>query len=201
MIRKILFLVFPLVFALACGKVEGIKDIGIFKPRAQRQKVKPPTPKYRDVFNAPLERVWTATLQGVEWMRWAPAFLDKKKGIIRLKEAYVYRRDGKIIRSYKWPRTDILNLSRVDDYVSKVAIYTDPYNPYRIVFTQESMVINVNSLSASKTGVVINYRIRPYLGSGRFGEELRSSGYIESRLLQKIREKLGTEPLAKTSLR
>ncbi|GBD39373.1 hypothetical protein HRbin37_01652 [bacterium HR37] len=199
MIRKIIFLVFPLVFALACSKVGGIKDIGIFKPRAQRHKVE--SPKYRDVFNAPLERVWVATLQGIEWMRWAPAFLDSREGIIRLKEAYVYRRDGKIIRSYKWPHADILNLSRVDDYVSKVAMYRDSYSPYSIVFTQESMIINIKRLSASRTRVVINYRIRPYLGSGRFGEELKSSGYIESRLLQKIRESLGAEPLAKTDPR
>lgn len=148
-------------------------------------------PKSNNVFNASFSQTWSAILAGLEWIKWSPAFMNKGEGTIRLKEAYVYRRSGNLIRAYHWPSIEEAKKSGIDDYLEKVAYYDNNiFDPNKALFSQENMEIKVVSLSKLETKVEINYRIKPYLSSGKFGNQVRSKGYIESLLLQKIREKL-----------
>ena len=111
--------------------------------------------------------------------------------MIRLKEAYVFRQSGKLRRIYYWPPIGVAKRSSIDDYLEKVAYYrNDFFNAERTVLSQETMEIEIISLSNSQTKVVIDYKIRPYLESGKFKEQIKSNGYIESLLLDRIRENL-----------
>ena len=148
------------------------------------------TVEEENVFNASFTDVWFATLEGVQWIKWPPAFVDEKTGEIVLKEAYVYKRSGNIIRTFTWPTGAIQNFPDIDDYLNKVAFYETSSNANRPVFSQEIMRIKVTRLSNTKTKVDIDYVIRPYLDSANFGEEVKSNNYIETLLLVKIREKL-----------
>ncbi|HEX9665588.1 MAG TPA: hypothetical protein VGA95_03425 [Thermodesulfobacteriota bacterium] len=157
---------------------------------------KPPLPGEKEtveaenVFNASFTDVWFATLEGVQWIKWSPAFMDEKTGEIVLKEAYVYKKSGNIIRAFTWPFGQIQNFPDIDDYLNKVAFYNTSSNVDRPVFSQESMRIKVIKLSNTKTKVDIDYTIRPYLDSATFAEEIKSNNYIETLLLVKIKEKL-----------
>jgi len=144
-----------------------------------------------NVFNASFTDVWFATLDGVQWIKWPPAFVDEKTGEIVLKEAYVYKKSGNIIRTFTWPSGEIQNFPEIDDYLSKVALYDVGSNGRRPIFSQEMMRIKVSRLSNTKTKVDIDYTIRPYLDSSNFADEVKSNNYIETVLLVKIREKLG----------
>jgi hypothetical protein len=192
-----LFYITSLILVLGCANV--------LTPFKAEEEAKPPKPKEKaqvyktdDVLNASFTGVWSAILAGLKWMKWVPAFVDEKQGIIRLKEAYVYRKSGKLIRMYRWPSEEEAKESRIDDYLEKVAFYDHSiFDSDRVVFTQEIMKIRLVMLSNSRTKVEIEYKVRPYyLDSDRFGEELKSNGYIESLLLKKIRENLGGKPLA-----
>lgn len=148
------------------------------------------TVEEENVFNASYTDVWFATLEGVHWIKWPPAFVDEKTGEIVLKEAYVYKKSGNIIRTFTWPTGEIQNFPDIDDYLSKVAFYEISSNANRPVFSQEIMRIKVTRLSNTKTKVDIDYFIRPYLNSANFAEEVKSNNYIETVLLVKIKEKL-----------
>jgi hypothetical protein len=153
-------------------------------------------PELNNVFNASFNQTWSATLAGLEWIKWSPAFTDKNEGTIRLKEAYVYRRSGNLFRAYHWPSIEEAKKSGIDDYLEKVAYYDNSiFNSNEAIISQESMEIRVISLSKSQTKVVINYKIKPYLKSGKFGDQVMSRGYIESLILQRIREKLKGKPI------
>src|SRR5579885_666722 len=71
-----------LIFALCCAK-----------PPKRGAEI---PPELNNVFNASFNQTWSATLAGLEWIKWSPAFTDKNEGTIRLKEAYVYRRSGNL---------------------------------------------------------------------------------------------------------
>ncbi|HEX9830728.1 MAG TPA: hypothetical protein VGA94_03485 [Thermodesulfobacteriota bacterium] len=197
--KRLLFLI-PLIAILGCAspRIYTPKPVRPYKPKV----IKPYKPKedqqYKEdnVFDAPFANVWSATLAGIEWMKWIPAFTDESNGIIRLKEAYVYRRSGKLLRIYTWPPRDKLEQSRIDDYLEKVSDYPRSFDWDRPIFSQESMQIRVIRLSETKTKVAIDYKIRPYLYSGKFEDGTKSNGYIESVLLEKIEENLKGGPLA-----
>ena len=144
----------------------------------------------KNVFNASFTDVWFATLEGVKWIKWSPAFMDEKTGEIILKEAYVYKKSGNIVRTFQWPTGEVRKLPNIDDYLKKVAIYNAATNVYRPVFSQESMRIRITRLKNTKTKVDIDYNITPYLESANFAEEVKSNNYIESLLLKKIWETL-----------
>ncbi len=150
-----------------------------------------------NVFNASFSQTWPATLAGLGWIKWSPAFIDEKEGTIRLKEAYVYRKSGNLFRAYRWPSIEEAKELGIDDYLEKVAYYDNNiFDSNKAIFSQESMVIKVVSLSKSQTKIEINYKIKPYLRSGKFGNQVRSKGYIESLLLQKVRENLKGKPIS-----
>lgn len=184
---KRIFYLTPLIllFILGCAKA----------PKKEAQIL----PKLDNVFNAPFSRTWSATLEGLIWMKWVPAFTDEKEGVIRLKEAYVYKKSGNLIRAYHWPSIEEAKKSGIiiDDYLEKVAYYDNNiFDSDKAIFSQENMEIKVVSLSKSQTRVEIDYRIKPYLNSDKFRNQIRSKGYIESLLLQKVREKLKGQPIS-----
>ena len=200
---KILIFLIPILFAVSCG------GGGVYIPRASKTKNVPPpktekveakkTPKIDtsapNVFNAQFIDVWLAAIESVNWIKWNIAFIDERGGVIRLKEAYTYRRSGKLLRAYTWPTKESLQTSNINDYLAKVG----RYNPGRTntVFTQENLQINVIRVSADTTKVDIDYTIRPYTFSGKIGYEIESNGFIESLLLERIKESLDGRPLAK----
>ncbi len=159
------------------------------------------TVEEENVFNASFTDVWFATLEGVQWIKWPPVFADEKTGEIILREAYVYKKSGNIMRTFAWPAGEIRNLPDINDYLNKVALYNIGSNAVRPVFSQESMRIKVTRLSNTKTKVDIDYVIRPYLDSEMFAEEVKSNSYIEALLLDKIREKLKDSYIDTTYLR
>ena len=73
-----------------------------------------------NVFNAPFIDVWIAAIESVKWIKWNIAFIDEREGVIRLKEAYAYRRSGKLLRTYSWPTKENLQTSSINDYLEKV---------------------------------------------------------------------------------
>lgn len=197
--KRLLFLI-PLIFILGCTslRIYTPKNVRPYKPKV----IKPYKPKenqhYKEdnVFDAPFASVWSATLAGLEWMKWIPAFKDERNGIIRLREGYVYRKSGKLMRIYNWPPGKDIEKSSIDDYLEKVSDYPGSFDWDRPVFSQESMEIRVIRLSESKMKIEIDYRIRIYLHSGKFEDGIKSNGYIESVLLEKVEGNLKGEPLA-----
>ncbi len=201
---KRLLLLIPVIFILGCSppRIFYPKEVRTYKPRA----VKPSKPKEAqalkpdNVFDAAFVNVWSATLSSLKWIKWVPAFKDERTGIIRLREGYVYRKSGKLLRIYNWPPRESLEQSAVDDYLEKVSDYKS-FDFDKPFFSQESMEIRVIRLSETKMKVEIDYGIRAYLYSNKFEDGIRSSGYIESLLLERIRDELTGKPLARKDLR
>ncbi len=188
---KRIFYLIPLIFILGCAKELPQRNGYPFKQKEVT------STKPNNVFNASFSEVWSATLQGLNWMKWDAAYTDIGDGTIRLKEAYVYRKSGKLFRNYRWPSKEEVKVSNIDDYAEKVAKYgQNILNFDTPVFSQESMTIKVIKLSESKTKVDISYKIKLYLNSGKFASEVKSSGYIESLLFEQIRERLNGKPLS-----
>jgi len=198
-----LMFLLPILFAVSCG------GGGVYIPRASKTKNVPPpktekvqvkeTPKIdtsaENVFNAPFIDVWIAAIESVKWIKWNIAFIDEREGVIRLKEAYAYRRSGKLLRTYSWPTKENLQTSSINDYLEKVGRYSPGGS--NTVFTQENLKMTVIMLSDDVTEVDIDYTIRPYTFSGKIGYEIESRGFIESLLFERIKESLDGRPLAK----
>jgi len=203
---KALILLIPMIFAASCGS-GGIyypgknKTVNVPPPKTDKVETKEPVKKVKvdtsadNVFNAPFIDVWLAAIESAKWIKWNIAFLDERDGIIRLKEAYAYRKGGKLLRTYTWPDKVNLQTSSINDYLEKVG----RYNPGQssTVFTQENLKMNIIKVSDDVTKVDIDYTIRPYTFSGKIGYEIESNGFIESLLLERISESLDGRPLAK----
>ncbi len=205
---KALIFLTLIFFAVGCGSG------GIYYPsKAKKVKNPAPTPAHKvekkptkkpvkattssnNVFDAPYIDVWIAAIESVNWMiKWNIAFLDERQGIIRLKEAYAYRKDGKLLRKYSWPRKEDIQASSINDYLQKVGLYNQGHS--NTVFTQENLTMNIIKVSNTQTKVEIDYTIRPYTFSGKIGYEIESNGFIESLLLERIGENLDGSPVAK----
>ncbi len=194
-------------FAASCGG-GGIYYPGKSKtvkkpdPTPVPKSQKPPTKKSskastfsKNVFDYPYIDVWIATVESVNWNKWKIAFLDERQGTIRIKEAYAYRKDGRLMRAYTWPSKESLQTSSINDYLQKIGRYTPRHS--KTVFTQENMTINVIRVSDNVTRVDIDYTIRPYTFAGKIGYQIDSNGFIESLLLERIAENLDGSPVAK----
>ena len=203
---KALILLIPILFIASCGS-GGIyypgknKTVNVPPPKAEKPEKKEPVKKVKvntnaeNVFNAPFIDVWLAAIESTKWIKWNIAFLDEREGVIRLKEAYAYRKGGKLLRTYIWPSKENLQTSSINDYLEKVG----RYNPGQTstVFTQENLKMTVIKVSSNVTKVDIDYTIRPYTFSGKIGYEIDSNGFIESLLLERIKENLDGSPVAK----
>jgi len=204
--HKVLYLLIPIIFAASCGS-GGIyypgknKTVNVPPPKKETTQTKKPVKqvktdnKAENVFNAPFIDVWLAAIESANWIKWNIAFLDERDGIIRLKEAYAYRKGGRLLRTYTWPSKENLQTSSINDYLEKIG----RYNPGQssTVFTQENLKMTVIKVSPDVTKVDIDYTIRPYTFSGKIGYEVESNGFIESLLLERIKENLDGSPVAK----
>lgn len=206
---KALILLIPILFAASCGG-GGIyypgknKTVNVPPPKTEKVEKEEPVkpvkkvkvdPNTENVFNAPFIDVWLAAIQSSKWIKWNIAFINEREGVIRLKEAYAYRKGGKLLRTYTWPDKQNLQTSSINDYLEKVG----RYNPGQssTVFTQENLKMIVKKVSADVTKVDIDYTIRPYTFSGKIGYQVESNGFIESLLLERIKENLDGQPVAK----
>ncbi|GJM16651.1 MAG: hypothetical protein DHS20C13_19780 [Thermodesulfobacteriota bacterium] len=203
---KALILLIPILFAASCGS-GGIyypgkkKTVNVPPPKTEKPAKKEPVKKVKvdtnaeNVFNAPFIDVWLAAIESTKWIKWNIAFIDEREGVIRLKEAYAYRKGGKLLRTYAWPTKENLQTSSINDYLEKVG----RYNPGQsnTVFTQENLKMTVTKVSADVTKVDIDYTIRPYTFSGKIGYQIDSNGFIESLMLERIKENLDRSPVAK----
>ncbi len=198
---RVLLTIIILLFVTGCASVSTNRDRAYRVPKKPPPKTQPKpaeeTPSQTlkaNEFEAEYDEVWSATLAAVDWLKWPPAYVDKNDGTIRLKEAYVYRKSGKLFRAYIWPNRDLLATSNINDYIDRVSYYKPGVGD--ALFTQENMVIKVDRASETLVSVTINYRIRPYAYSGKIGYESRSKGYIESLLLEEIQRSLKNRPVA-----
>ncbi len=146
-------------------------------------------------FKAPYNDVWTAALESVEILKWPIAFVDPTEGVIRLKEAYVYRKSGKLLRAYTYPSKADIQTSSINDYLEKVAKYTP--GTANTVYTQENLKVTVKKISDDITEVKIDYSIRPYTYQGTIGYEVLSNGYIDSMIIDQMKQKLTPQPVAR----
>lgn len=146
-------------------------------------------------FKAPYDRVWTAALESVEFLKWPIAFIDPTEGVIRLKEAYVYRKNGKLLRAYTYPSKADIQSSSINDYLEKIAKYTP--GTANTVYTQENLKVTLKKISDEITEVKIDYSIRPYTYQGTIGYEVLSNGYIDSMIIDKMKEDLTPQPVAR----
>ena len=197
-----IFLLLSILFTLSCGRSS------VYIPRSYEVKKPPPTKtstgkksskKRADLksneFQAPFNEVWLAAIESVKWLQWPPAFVDEARGVIRLKEAYVYRKSAKLFRTYTWPSKEALQTSDINDYIEKIGRHTPRSG--RTVFTQENLRLTLTKTPGDITVVDIDYTIRPYTFSGKIGFEIESNGYIESLLLDRMRETIDGRPLAR----
>jgi len=197
-----ILLIFSILFAASCGggsvytpRSYEVKDPPPTKTSSRKKPSKKPSDLKSNEFTAPFNEVWTAAIESVKWLQWPPAFVDEARGVIRLKEAYVYRKSGKLFRTYTWPSKGALQTSDINDYIDKIG--RNKPNTGQTVFTQENLKITLTKSKTDITTVDINYSIRPYTFSGKIGYEIESNGYIESLLLERMRETIEGRPLAK----
>jgi len=200
---KALILLIPILFAASCGG-GGVyypgknKTVNVPPPKTEKVETKKPVKvdtSADNLFDAPFIDIWLAAIQSAKWIKWNIAFINERDGVIRLKEAYAYRKGGKLLRTYTWPDKQNLQTSSINDYLEKVG----KYNPGQssTVFTQENLKMIITKVSPDVTKVDIDYTIRPYTFSGKIGYQIESNGFIESLLLDRIKENVNGQPVAK----
>lgn len=145
-------------------------------------------------FNAPYDKVFAAALESVQFLQWPIAFAEQQDGTIRLQEAYVYEKNGKLFRSYTWPASSDTSRSNVNYYLEKVGKYTPGTSDTH--FTQENLKVSVTKVSDDVTEVKIDYYIHPYTLQGTIGYEVMSNGYIETIIIDHMKDILGGKPVA-----
>ncbi len=185
--KKLFLFILLIAITSSCSNV---RTGDIFKkPNEQKQKFTGKLTQ-NNIVNANIEKTFDALIDAAKWSKWDVAFSDKEDGTIILKEAYVYRKGGKLLRIYHWPSGSELASSRIPEYISKISNSKDNTINNSISFTQESMKINLNEISGGKTKVEFEYSIIPFTLSTSISSELNSSGYIENLILKKASESL-----------
>jgi len=145
-------------------------------------------------FKSPFDKVFAAAVEGVQFLQWPIAFAEQQDGTIRLQEAYVYEKNGKLFRTYTWPSSADTSRSNVNYYLEKVGKYSPGTSVTH--FTQENLKVTVKKVSDDLTEVKIDYYIHPYTYQGTIGYEVMSNGYIESIIIDHMKDILGGKPVA-----
>lgn len=150
--------------------------------------------KGSDIFTSSLNKLWRNAKATADWMKWEIAIKDYNRGFIQLREAYVYKKNDKILRIYHWPSKKYLNSSDIKEWLKVVSNYSDyKTSGLKPVFSQEYMIIRFVRLTKTQYEVRIEYKIRPYYEDGAsFNDRASSSGYIESLFFDKMRERLNS---------
>jgi hypothetical protein len=145
-------------------------------------------------FKAPMDEVFNAAVRSVAFLQWPIAFTNEEEGMIRLQEAYVYSKNGKIYRSYTYPSSADTRHSDINYYLERVAQYTP--GTAATIFSQENLKITLEKVSDNTTDMKIDYSIRPYTLGGPIGYEVLSNGYIESIIIDNMKDILVGKPVA-----
>jgi hypothetical protein len=202
--RKIIFLI-PLLLVVSCAKKSvyipesyRVKNQHSYEDKKDDMEAEIVTAGKKEQhinFNAPMEKVYEAAVRSVAFLQWPIAFSNEEEGTIRLKEAYVYGKGGKIYRSYTYPSHSDTRHSNINYYLERVARYTP--GTAATIFTQENLKITLKKVSDTKTDVIIDYSIRPYTLDGTIGYEVISNGYIESIIVDNMKDILAGKPIAR----
>jgi len=203
MMRKLVFIIPFLIISAGCS------NKSVYVPKSYRMKkadsaqtendkkegavVTAGGEEHEAKFNAPYDQVFSAAVESVQFLKWPIAFVEQDGGSIRLQEAYVYNKDGKLFRSYTWPSKSDTSRSNINYYLEKVGKYTP--GTADTLFTQENLKIEVTKVSDGVTNVLIDYSIRPYTLAGTIGYEVMSNGYIESLIMDHMKDVLGGKPV------
>lgn len=197
---KLKNLFFAIIFSLVVCSCAGISKEDILKI-PKEQDIETPSSDLPDkeddrkntaIFEYPPDKVWNAANESIYWIKWKPFMNDKENNVLVLKEAYVYENADSIKRIYNWPPMKELEKSDLSDYLEKVSMVEDGDIRKNTMFTQENMRIRITGESGDKTRVTILYEVIPHLRDGEIGNILTSSFYIESIVLNKISENLGS---------
>jgi hypothetical protein len=203
--RKIILLI-PLVLFVSCAKKQVVYVPESYKVKNQHTSEEKKDDLEAEIvtagkkeqhinFNAPMESVYNAALKSVDFLQWPIAFSNEQEGTIRLKEAYVYNKNGKLFRSYTYPSKSDTHKSNINYYLERVAKYTPGSSD--TMFTQENLKITLTKVSDTATDMKIDYSIRPYTLDGIIGYEVISNGYIESIITQNMKQILAGKPIAR----
>ncbi|HET7290390.1 MAG TPA: hypothetical protein VFJ67_08140 [Thermodesulfobacteriota bacterium] len=204
MMRKLALIILPVLILAGCAQKS------VYVPKSYRTKSATDEEKEKEKkgaaivtageeenktnFNAPLDKVFAAAVESVQFLKWPIAFAEQQDGTIRLQEAYVYEKNGKLFRSYTWPSSSDTSRSNVNYYLEKVGKYTPGTSETH--FTQENLKVTVTKVSNEVTEVKIDYYIHPYTFEGTIGYEVMSNGYIESIIIDHMKDILGGKPVA-----
>lgn len=203
--RKIILLI-PILLLASCSRPS------VYIPESYRVKKKQPVEtqervdreaaiitsgekKTQNVIKAPFPDAWRAAVESIQYLQWPIAYMDEHDGVIRLKEAYVYRKGGKLVRTYTWPSKQDTQRSNINDYLEKIARWTP--GSTSTMFTQENFKLTLKKVSEDVTEIDMDYSIRPYTHDGKIGYEVISDGYIESLVIERMRHDLAGKPVAR----
>ncbi|HKQ32368.1 MAG TPA: hypothetical protein VJV40_04120 [Thermodesulfobacteriota bacterium] len=204
MMRKLALIILPVLILAGCSQKS------VYVPKSYRTKSATDEEKEKEKkgaaivtagetenktnFKAPFDKVFTAAVESVQYLQWNIAFVEQQDGTIRLQEAYVYEKNGKLYRSYIWPSSSYTSSSNVNYYLEKVGKYSPGTSDTH--FTQENLKVTVKKVSDDLTEVKIDYYIHPYTYQGTIGYEVMSNGYIESIIIDHMKDILAGKPVA-----
>lgn len=194
--KNALLLIISAIIISSCGGVMSPRDVLKIPKEQNKETSHQEIPGKNDVlfssevFQYPVDKVWRAANESIYWIKWKPFIDDRDNNIIVLKEAYVYENNGSIIRIYNWPPMKELEGSDLSEYIRKVTSTDNDRVKKNTVFTQENMKIKFSSIGSDETKVTISYDVIPHLKNGDIGDILTSSNYIETIVLNKIKEYL-----------
>lgn len=197
---KLKNIIIAIIFSAAICSCAGVSKEDILKI-PKEQDIETPSSDLPDkegdltntaIFDYPPNKVWNAANESIYWIKWKPFMNDRDNNVLVLKEAYVYEKADSIKRIYNWPPMKELQESDLSDYLEKVSLVEDRDIRNNTMFTQENMRIRITGESEDRTKVTIQYEVIPHLKNGDIGNIVPSSFYIESIVLNKIRENLGS---------
>ncbi|HVY54237.1 MAG TPA: hypothetical protein VHC46_00610, partial [Thermodesulfobacteriota bacterium] len=106
MMRKLALLIFPVLMLAGCAeksvyipksyRVKGQTDEEKEKEKEGAAIVTAGETESKVKFNAPYDKVFAAAVESVQYLQWPVAFAEQQDGTIRLQEAYVYEKNGKL---------------------------------------------------------------------------------------------------------
>ncbi|MGH7885922.1 MAG: hypothetical protein ACRENO_09535 [Thermodesulfobacteriota bacterium] len=132
-------------------------------------------------------KVWDAALTSANELNWKIEAADKKTGVIKFEESYVYSPSAqKYTRIHNLPSKSQAESSNVTPYLLKVAGLNESDVKNSFNFAKENLNIKLIEMqSSSKTGVNIDYRISGADSMSNY-QDLKSSGNFEKNLYSRI---------------
>lgn len=175
------FSLYLILFIFVLTSCSGVRDVEVFKSEVELEE---------NEFNADVKTVISELRPIMKWLKWDIAFTSSETGLVTLREAYVYRKKGKLLRIYHYPDKQYLETSTITDYTKKMTELKYGFLHGEIAFTQETMRIIITKIDQSKVRVDMEYLIRTYDEEYKKLHDAQSSGYIEQLILDKLRERL-----------